>query len=81
MIILNILREPTKVKWGWIEETASGIIRKARISKLTNTEIPKPDLPKRIRKTGPFDTEASLVKEQTFIPSLNNSPIPKDCQL
>lgn len=74
-------REPTKVKWGWIEETATGIIRKARISKLSNTEIPKPEAPKRIRKTGPFDTDASLVREQTFFPSLNQSPIPEDCKL
>lgn len=76
-----LCREPTKVKWGWIEETTSGIIRKARISKLTNTEIPKPEPPIRIRKTGPFDTEANLVKEQTFFPSLSQSPIPDDCQL
>ena len=74
-------REPTKVKWGWIEETATGIIRKARISKLSNTEIPKPEVPKRIRKTGPFDTLPTVVHQQTFYPSLAKPPIPEDCQL
>lgn len=80
-IHLNIFREPTKTKWGWIEETATGVIRKARISKLSNVEIPKPAPPQRIRKTGQFDTPANLVREQTFHPSLKVSPIPEDCQL
>lgn len=66
---------------GWIEETATGIIRKARISKVSNVEIPKPEIPKRIRKTGPFDTINNLAREQTFTPSLTNPPIPEDCQL
>lgn len=66
---------------GWIEETSTGVIRKARISKLSNVEIPKPEIMKRIRKTGPFDTPNILVREQTFKPSLNSSQIPEDCQL
>ena len=74
-------REPTKTKWGWIEETATGIIRKARISKLSNVEIPKPAPPQRVRKTGPFDTSANLAREQTFHPNLKTSQIPEDCQL
>lgn len=80
-LLLLCRREPTKTKWGWIEETATGIIRKARISKLSNVEIPKPEPPQRVRKTGPFDTPANLVHEQSFIPNLKSSPIPEDCQL
>lgn len=79
--IFILFRQPTKTKWGWIEETASGIIRKARISKLSNVEIPKPEHPQRVRKTGPFDTPANLVREQTFHPNLKSSHIPEDCQL
>lgn len=75
------MRLPTKVKWGWIEETASGIIRKARISKLSNSEIPKPEIAKRVRKTGPFDTISSLVLQSSFVPSLDTAPIPEDCKL
>ena len=57
----------------------TGIVRKARISKLSNAEIPKPAPPQRTRQTGEFDTPAAVVLERTFRPSLTKSPIPDDC--
>jgi hypothetical protein len=69
------------VKCGWIEDTVTGIVRKARISKLSNAEIPKPAPLQRTRQTGAFDTPAAVVTERTFHPNLVKSPIPDDCIL
>jgi hypothetical protein len=73
-------RKPTKINWGWTDDGKGGY-RHVRISKISGLEIPKPPPPVRERVAGQFDTRAEEAHKETFVPSLANPPIPKDCIL